>query len=95
MEITVVVEQLADGRFAAAGVEPFGVKAVGETEDDALAKLRDSLERRLNAGARVVTLRVGQAGRPWRKHAGVFQADDPLIREWHAIMQEQRDNEAP
>jgi len=94
MEITVVVEQLADGRFEAAGAEPFGVKVVGDTEDDALAKLRASLEQRLDAGARVVTLRLGEPNRPWRNYAGMFQADDPVVREWHAIMQQQRDNEA-
>jgi hypothetical protein len=75
--------------YRARGVEPLGLTAEGDTPDEAVRKLRQLLQDRLAAGARLVALEFPAGDNPWRQMAGMFK-DDPLFDDWQKAIAEYR-----
>ena len=90
MEIPVLIERVKGNGYRARGPEPFAVSAKGATRAEALSKLRQKILSRLQAGAEVVGLELGNGANPWLDFAGVYSADDPVIQEWKAAVTEYR-----
>ena len=61
MQIAVLVEPVGGNGYRAKGAEPFGLRAEGATREEAVAKVQQLCEARLNGGAEVVTVEVGTA----------------------------------
>src|SRR5262245_9389589 len=89
MQLSVLIEPVANNGFRARGGEPFAVCAEGATRDEALQKLRELVQARLAQGAEVVTLDVPATDHPWGPYAGMFQ-DEPLLDEWKQAMADHR-----
>jgi hypothetical protein len=89
MQIPVLIEPIARNGYRAQGMEPFAVSARGATREEALAKLRAKIERRLKKGAQLVALEVGAPPDPWMAFAGMFK-DDPWIDDWKRAVEEYR-----
>ena len=90
MQIPVLIERSGRNGYRAQGMEPFAVRAKGATREEALAKLRAKIEKRLKNGAEIVGLEVGGASsHPWMEFAGMFK-DDPWIEDWKRSIEEYR-----
>ncbi len=90
MQIPVAIEPIPLGGFRAASGSPFMVVAEGSTREEAVAKVRDELNRQLERGKDVVMIEVGaEAENPWLKMAGRLK-DNPLVDEWRAAVEEYR-----
>jgi hypothetical protein len=89
MQIPVLIEPVARNGFRAKGVEPFAVSAKGATREEALAKLRAKIEKRLKKGAEIVGLEVSGEPHPLARFAGMFK-DDPDFQEVLDIIAENR-----
>jgi len=89
MQIPVLVEPIAHDGYRAQSKEPFAVSAKGATREEALAKLRAKIQRRLKKGAELVGLEVGTPPDPWMAFAGMFK-DDPWIDDWKRSIEEYR-----
>lgn len=90
MQIPVLIEPIAQNGYRARGIEPFAISAKGATREEALAKLRAKIEKRLKKGAQIVGLDVGGASpHPWMEFAGMFK-DDPWIEDWKRSIDEYR-----
>ena len=74
MDISVVVEKVADDGYQATSYVPAHVVARGRTRQEALDRLGDQLRGRLS-GAEVVTLSVPLLGdaHPWKAIAGCLR----------------------
>jgi len=90
MQIAVLIEPIGTAGFRARGCEPFGVSAEGATQEEALGKLRESIASQLGAGARIVPLEIPFPDNPWLRMAGMFDQDDPLVKDWIEIMKQNR-----
>jgi predicted RNase H-like HicB family nuclease len=91
MQIPVLIEPVAGNGFRATGGEPFALTGEGATPEEALGKLKQSLQGRLDAGARIVSVQVPSSDHPWLPFAGMFHEDDPLVQQWREIMAEARE----
>jgi predicted RNase H-like HicB family nuclease len=89
MEISVLVEKVADNGYRARGAEPFGFTAEATTRDEAVAKVQELCQARLNGGAEIVTVVVSPSPHPWAPFAGIFK-DDPDFQEVVEIIAENR-----
>jgi predicted RNase H-like HicB family nuclease len=90
MQIPVLIEPVAQNGYRARGIEPFAVSAKGATREEALAKLRAEIEKRLKNGAELVGLEVGGTSNdPWMEFAGMFKGD-PWIDDWKRSIEEYR-----
>jgi predicted RNase H-like HicB family nuclease len=89
MDIPVLIEPIAGNGFRARGCEPLALVAEGATREEALQKVREQLQERLQAGAQIVPLDVPSQENPWVKFAGMFK-DDPYFAEVIDIMAEER-----
>ena len=91
MDIPVLIEELPDQRYRARSGEPFGLTAEGATSDEALRNLNTAIQARLSNGARLEVLHMPcSTDNPWRRVAGIWKDDDPAIKEWEAIIAENR-----
>jgi hypothetical protein len=90
MQIAVLIEPVPGNGFRARGGEPFALAGEGPTPEEALGKLKESLQGQLAAGARIVSLDLPTSGHAWLPFAGMFPADDPLVQEWVRVMTEAR-----
>ena len=81
MTMYALIENKPDGTYTASLIGWPDVTAQGETENEALAELRQSLTRQLKR-ARIVPLEIdtSQSDNPWLQMAGIFK-DDPLFAE--------------
>jgi hypothetical protein len=97
MQIPVLIEPVAGNGFRACGIGPEAAVAEGKTDAEALERLRQDLESRIKAGARIAYLEIPLQNHPLARAAGIFQPDDPVVQEWKEIMAENRarDNESP
>ncbi len=118
MQIPVLIEPVAGNGFRATGGEPIALMGEGATPEEALGKLKQSLqalaenleaanlkskedleklkqalEGRLDAGARIVSVQVPSSDHPWLPFAGMFHEDDPLVQQWREIMAEARQDD--
>jgi predicted RNase H-like HicB family nuclease len=91
MEIPVLIEPVAGNGFRAKSGEPLAFTAEGATRDEALKKLHELVQERLQTGAEVTPLGVPwvAAPNPWAEFAGMFK-DDPYFDEVVEIMAENR-----
>jgi hypothetical protein len=89
VQIPVLVERLNKDGYRAWGKEPFAVSARGATRDEALAKLRAKIQKRLKNGTEIVGLEVGQSRHPLEEFAGMYK-DDPDFADVLKIMEEKR-----
>lgn len=98
MDVSVLVEPVSGGGFRATGAVPFATVAEGATPEEAVAKVKESMEQRLGAGGQLVTVQLAASDHAWLPFAGMFSADDPLVQEWLEAMRlrrEQDDVESP
>ena len=96
MQISVLVEPTSENRFRASSGDPLKLEAEAATREEALQELRDLVQRRVAAGAQVVTLDIGKSDHPLASFAGMLKGD-PLLEPWKRAMAEyrsERDNEA-
>lgn len=89
MQIPVLIEPIVGNGYRARGAEPFALSADGATREEALAKLREQLRKRMEAGAAIVALEVEPEPHPLAKFAGMFK-DDPDFKEVVEIIAENR-----
>lgn len=82
MQIPVAVQPDADNGYRARGGEPFGLTAHGATPDEAVQNLRALIQGQLDAGVQIVVLDLPPAQHPLAEFAGMYSADDPLVRKW-------------
>jgi predicted RNase H-like HicB family nuclease len=99
VQITVLLEPVANNGYRARTPEPLALCAEGATREEALAKLREACRARLTAGAELIALDVGPEPHPWLEFAGMFK-DDPNLEQWKQSMTAYRqevddDPEAP
>lgn len=90
MEIAVLIEPVPGKGYRARGGEPFALEAEGPTKEEALRKLRELIDSRLEEGAELVSLNVPAGENPWVSFAGMFK-DDPLFDDWQATITERRE----
>ena len=90
MDISVVVEKVAENGYQATSYVPTHVVAQGRTRQEALDRLCDQLRSRLSS-AEVVTLSIPQLGdaHPWKAIAGSWR-ESPDRSEIERNLQEYR-----
>lgn len=86
----VLIENQPDGKFQATLIGLPDCQGFGNTETEAIEKLSQSLQHRLEA-AKIVTLEIEipKAEHPWMKFAGMFK-DDPQFDEVLAYIESER-----
>jgi predicted RNase H-like HicB family nuclease len=89
MQIPILVEPMEGNGYRARGGEPLALTAEGDTQEEALANLREKLQARLSRGAVVVPFDLPAQPHPLAKFVGMFK-DDPLIKEWKKSMKAYR-----
>ncbi len=70
MQITVLIESVAENGFRARTGEPLGVTAEGATREEALQKLREQVARKIAGGAELASVEVGPFSHPWDRFVG-------------------------
>src|SRR5262245_31864169 len=93
MQIPILIEPIAGNGYRASGLGPDGVVAEGPTDAEALERLRQRIESRIKAGARITYLEVPVDIHPLAPAAGIFKPGDPLVSEWKDIIAENRKRE--
>jgi hypothetical protein len=90
MKIPVLIEPIVNDGFRATGGAPFTVSALGTTREEALARLREAIARRMAEGSVLVPLEIDTSEEnPWTAVAGMFR-DEPLFDEWQKGIAEYR-----
>ena len=92
MRIPVLIEPVAGNGFRARSGEPLPLTAEGSTRQEALQRLHELFRSRIQAGAELTSLEVGQLENPWARGAGMFK-ENPLFEEWQQAMAENRRRE--
>jgi hypothetical protein len=86
MQIPVLIEPIAGKGFRARGGEPLVLTAEGPTREAALANLKEKLRDRLRNGAEILSLELNSEAHPLDEFIGMYQEDDPMIRQWEKDM---------
>lgn len=89
MDISVLVEPVANDGFRAISGDPWGLEVAAPTREEAIGKLRQLIESRVAAGAEVVALSIGEPTHPLAGFAGMLK-DDPLAGQWQQAMADYR-----
>src|SRR5262245_53695757 len=89
MEIPVLIEPVSGNGYQATSGGPLGAVAEGKTPEEALQNLREMIEGRMAAGARIVSLQVSSPKAPWAPFAGMLRGD-PMLSAWKQAMAEYR-----
>jgi hypothetical protein len=94
MSIQVLIEPLVKKGYRATTGEPLAMSVEAPTREEALAKLREQLSKRLRNGAELVCVEPAPQAtdNPWVKFAGMFK-DNPMFDEVLEIMAENRRKE--
>lgn len=92
MDLPVLLEPVGN-EFRATLNQPLGLVAYGPTKETALSNLQTQLGMRLQNGAAIVPLPVGNVSRILQTLASMkpYRDDDPLIQEWKKAMEEYRE----
>lgn len=90
MEIPILIEPLAEGRFRAKAGEPFGVAVEAGSRHEALKQLEAQIKSQLEAGAELLTLKLALAHQTM---PGEVFHNDPLFDEWLELIAENRRRE--
>jgi predicted RNase H-like HicB family nuclease len=89
MQIPILIERMKGNGYLARGGEPLAVTAEGDTQEEALANLREKLQAKLCNGAVLVPLDLPAQAHPLAEFVGMFK-DDPWIEEWKKSMKAYR-----
>ena len=90
MKIPILVEPIENAGYRATSGPPLAASAEGATRDEALARLREEINRRMPEGATVMPLDIITTDEnPLLKWAGIFRKD-PHFEEWKAAIEEYR-----
>jgi predicted RNase H-like HicB family nuclease len=88
MQIPVLIEPVDGNGYRA---QPFPFTAQGATPEEALQKLRELLEGRISSGAKIVQMEILPKDDPRRQMVGIWDPNDPDIKEWRQAMEEYRE----
>jgi hypothetical protein len=89
MKLPVLIERVNNNGYRARSGEPLVLVAEGTTEEEALRKLNVAIQQKVNEGAKLVTVDVGQEEQPWKGFRGWLR-DDPMFDEWQEAIAEYR-----
>jgi len=91
VEVPVIIEPVTGNgyRVTGAGGLSVGLTAEGATAAEAIDRLAEQIQTRLNAGAKLAELSVATGAAPWKQDAGYLH-DDPLYQPWREAMEEYR-----
>ncbi len=91
MDVSVIIEPVAGNGYRAigAGGLSVGLTAEGATPAQAIDRLAELIQFRLDAGAKLAELRVGGSEAPWAKDAGYLR-DSPMYEPWRDAIEEYR-----
>lgn len=89
MDISVLVEPVANDGFRAVVGDPWRLEVAAPTREEAIGKLRRLIEHRMAAGAEVVAVSIGDSTHPLANFAGMLK-DDPLATQWQQAMADYR-----
>src|SRR5437870_4917759 len=92
MAIPVLIERLANNGFRATSGAPLAVSVEAPTRDEALARLREQLRKRLKNGTELIAMPLPTEEHPLAKFAGMFKDDSDFV-EVLKIMAENRRKE--
>lgn len=92
MQIPVLIEPVPGNGYRARGGEPFALVVEGNTPEDALAQFRNCVSEKLRHGASITSIEVQSTEHPWLQYAGMYQQDDPVVLEWLATVQHERES---
>ncbi|HVS34938.1 MAG TPA: hypothetical protein VMS17_05110 [Gemmataceae bacterium] len=84
-----LIEPVANNGYRATGGSPLPVVIEAATREEALAKIKETLEARLRNGAELVQVELGPQPHPLAEFAGMFK-DDPYFEDVLKIMAENR-----
>ncbi|HZV06584.1 MAG TPA: hypothetical protein VE999_16000 [Gemmataceae bacterium] len=90
MKVPVLIELIPGEGFRATAGLPFNLTADGKTRDEVLQKIRSLIDAKLSAGAEIVELEFPMPENPWLRGIGTLDLEDPLVKEWIQIMEENR-----
>ena len=89
MEIPIIVEPAGDNAFRASSGGLWGLETEAPTRDEAIQRLRELIDCRLDAGAEVCELEIRGSAHPLARFAGMFEGD-PALQSWKDAMAEYR-----
>ena len=89
MQIPIIVEPAGDNGFRASSGGLWDMEIEAPTRDEAIQRLRELIDRRLDAGAEVFEVEIRAGAHPLARFAGMFK-DDPLLQPWKDAMAEYR-----
>jgi predicted RNase H-like HicB family nuclease len=85
VQISILIEPIADNGYRASSGEPLAVVVEAATREDALAKLKERVEARLSNGAEIVQFETAPPPHPLAEFVGIFK-DDPYFADVIKIM---------
>ena len=91
MEIPVLIEPVTGNGYRAKSGEPLAFTVEGSTRDEALNKLRDLVNRKLQNGSELTAVELSVPGHPGPPTAGSLDLDDPEVQAWIEAMAEYRE----
>lgn len=77
MEIPILVEPVSNNGYPATCDGPLGLEIEAPTRAEAIQQIRELIDRRIAAGAEVVSMEIGGAQHPLAPFAGMLK-DDPV-----------------
>lgn len=91
MDVSFIIEPVTGNgyRVTGAGGLSVGLTAEGATAAEAIDRLAELIQSRLQAGARLADLSVGAAAAPWKEDAGYLR-ESPLYQLWREAIEEYR-----
>ena len=89
MEIPIIVEPAGENAFRASSGGLWGLETEAPTRDEAIQRLRELIDCRLDAGAEVRELEIRGPAHPLARFAGMFKGD-PALQPWKDAMAEYR-----
>jgi hypothetical protein len=91
MEVSVIIEPIAGHGYRAigAGGLSVGLTADGATADEAIDRLAEQLQTRVQGGALLTQMSVPGAAAPWKQDAGYLRGD-PEYDAWRQAMADYR-----
>jgi hypothetical protein len=95
VDVSVIIEPITGSGYRATGAAGLsvGLTAEGATAEEAIDRLTELIQTRLNAGAKLAELSVGavegESAAPWKQDAGYLR-DAPEYHAWREAMEEYR-----
>jgi hypothetical protein len=87
--IPIIVEPAGENGFRASSGGPWGLEIEAPTRDEAVQRIRQLIDERLDAGAEVLDLEIRSRAHPLARFAGMLK-DDPLLQPWKDAIAEYR-----